>query len=75
MWDYTREKTQVDVLLILILLFFESVVDFYSDSVQLSNENDFQANIANFTQALIKYFPNTPIYESIGNHEGVPSDA
>ncbi|KAF8381234.1 asm-2, partial [Pristionchus pacificus] len=34
-----------------------------------------QANIANFTQALIKYFPNTPIYESIGNHEGVPSDA
>ncbi|GMS90922.1 hypothetical protein PENTCL1PPCAC_13097, partial [Pristionchus entomophagus] len=34
-----------------------------------------QDNIANITQVLLNYFPNTPIYESLGNHEGVPSDA
>ncbi|GMR31695.1 hypothetical protein PMAYCL1PPCAC_01890, partial [Pristionchus mayeri] len=34
-----------------------------------------KANIANITQALFDYFPNIPIYESIGNHEGVPMDA
>ncbi|GMT05039.1 hypothetical protein PENTCL1PPCAC_27213 [Pristionchus entomophagus] len=34
-----------------------------------------QANIANVTQVLNDNFPNTPIYESIGNHEAVPMDA
>ncbi|GMS83288.1 hypothetical protein PENTCL1PPCAC_5463, partial [Pristionchus entomophagus] len=34
-----------------------------------------QANLANVTQVLNNYFPNTPIYESVGNHEGVPMDA
>uniref|UniRef100_A0A914XPI5 Sphingomyelin phosphodiesterase n=1 Tax=Plectus sambesii TaxID=2011161 RepID=A0A914XPI5_9BILA len=33
------------------------------------------SNIANITATLLRYFPNTPIYEAIGNHEGVPEDA
>lgn len=32
------------------------------------------SNIANITATLVKYFPTTPIYEAIGNHEGVPQD-
>jgi len=32
-------------------------------------------NIANITQTLLNHFPNTPIYEAVGNHEGVPQDA
>ncbi|KHJ94649.1 Ser/Thr phosphatase family protein, partial [Oesophagostomum dentatum] len=34
-----------------------------------------QQNIDNVTKALLKYFPKTPVYVSIGNHEGVPQDA
>ncbi|GMT31292.1 hypothetical protein PFISCL1PPCAC_22589, partial [Pristionchus fissidentatus] len=34
-----------------------------------------KANIINVTATLNSYFPNTPIYESIGNHEAVPMDA
>ncbi|GMR31696.1 hypothetical protein PMAYCL1PPCAC_01891, partial [Pristionchus mayeri] len=34
-----------------------------------------EANIANVTEVLVRYFPNTPIYESVGNHEAVPMDA
>lgn len=32
-------------------------------------------NIANITATLLQYFPNTPIYQATGNHEGVPQDA
>lgn len=31
--------------------------------------------IGNVTEALRKYLPNVPIYQAIGNHEGVPMDA
>ncbi|CAJ0587664.1 unnamed protein product, partial [Mesorhabditis spiculigera] len=33
------------------------------------------ANIANITAVLREFFPTTPIFQSVGNHEGVPSDA
>ncbi|GMS96571.1 hypothetical protein PENTCL1PPCAC_18746 [Pristionchus entomophagus] len=32
-------------------------------------------NLLNITQVLINYFPKTPIYEAVGNHEGVPCDS
>ncbi|PIO66125.1 hypothetical protein TELCIR_12174 [Teladorsagia circumcincta] len=32
-------------------------------------------NIRNVTALLLGYFPKTPVYVSIGNHEGVPQDA
>ncbi|GMR39737.1 hypothetical protein PMAYCL1PPCAC_09932, partial [Pristionchus mayeri] len=32
-------------------------------------------NIINITQVFVKYFPDTPIYEAVGNHEGVPQDS
>ncbi|GMR31699.1 hypothetical protein PMAYCL1PPCAC_01895, partial [Pristionchus mayeri] len=32
-------------------------------------------NYENVTQVLVNYFPNARIYESIGNHEGVPCDS
>ncbi|CEF69658.1 Sphingomyelin phosphodiesterase [Strongyloides ratti] len=32
-------------------------------------------NILNITSILQEYFPNTPIYQTTGNHEGVPMDA
>uniref|UniRef100_A0A0N4ZDK1 Sphingomyelin phosphodiesterase n=1 Tax=Parastrongyloides trichosuri TaxID=131310 RepID=A0A0N4ZDK1_PARTI len=32
-------------------------------------------NIMNITSILNSYFPNTPIYQATGNHEGVPIDA
>uniref|UniRef100_A0A0N4ZDK2 Sphingomyelin phosphodiesterase n=1 Tax=Parastrongyloides trichosuri TaxID=131310 RepID=A0A0N4ZDK2_PARTI len=32
-------------------------------------------NIMNITSILNNYFPNTPIYQATGNHEGVPMDA
>uniref|UniRef100_A0A1I7X6J4 Sphingomyelin phosphodiesterase n=1 Tax=Heterorhabditis bacteriophora TaxID=37862 RepID=A0A1I7X6J4_HETBA len=32
-------------------------------------------NMQNMTNVLLKYFPNTPVYIAIGNHEGVPQDA
>ncbi|KAK5973197.1 Saposin type B region 1, partial [Trichostrongylus colubriformis] len=31
-------------------------------------------NIHNVTALLLEYFPKTPVYVSIGNHEGVPQD-
>uniref|UniRef100_A0A914XIV8 Sphingomyelin phosphodiesterase n=1 Tax=Plectus sambesii TaxID=2011161 RepID=A0A914XIV8_9BILA len=34
-----------------------------------------QTNIANVTATLLQYFPNIPIYQAVGNHEGVPQDA
>ncbi|VDL77728.1 unnamed protein product [Nippostrongylus brasiliensis] len=34
-----------------------------------------RTNIENVTAVLLKYFPKTPVYVSIGNHEGVPQDA
>jgi len=34
-----------------------------------------KANIENITATLLTYFPTTPIYEAVGNHEGVPQDA
>ncbi|GMT31293.1 hypothetical protein PFISCL1PPCAC_22590, partial [Pristionchus fissidentatus] len=34
-----------------------------------------KANIENITATLVNYFPNTPIYEAVGNHEGVPCDS
>ncbi|EYC04462.1 hypothetical protein Y032_0087g2022 [Ancylostoma ceylanicum] len=34
-----------------------------------------RSNIDNVTNVLLKYFPKTPVYISIGNHEGVPQDA
>ncbi|VDO79089.1 unnamed protein product, partial [Haemonchus placei] len=34
-----------------------------------------RSNIRNLTALLLKYFPKTPVYVSIGNHEGVPQDA
>jgi len=33
------------------------------------------ANIRNISETLYRIFPTTPIFEAIGNHEGVPSDA
>ncbi|CAJ0583928.1 unnamed protein product, partial [Mesorhabditis spiculigera] len=33
-----------------------------------------KANIENITAVLREYFPHTPIYQTIGNHEGVPMD-
>ncbi|CAJ0914636.1 unnamed protein product, partial [Mesorhabditis belari] len=33
------------------------------------------ASIENITNVIREFFPNTPIYQSIGNHEGVPSDS
>lgn len=33
------------------------------------------ANIVNITNTLLKYFPNIPVFQAIGNHEGVPMDA
>jgi sphingomyelin phosphodiesterase len=33
------------------------------------------ANIANITATLLKYFPGIPVYQAVGNHEGVPMDA
>ncbi|GMS92183.1 hypothetical protein PENTCL1PPCAC_14358, partial [Pristionchus entomophagus] len=44
--------------------------DMWNFSEQLT-----KGTIANVTQILIKNFPNIPIYETVGNHEGVPSDA
>uniref|UniRef100_A0AC35U2V0 Sphingomyelin phosphodiesterase n=1 Tax=Rhabditophanes sp. KR3021 TaxID=114890 RepID=A0AC35U2V0_9BILA len=32
-------------------------------------------NMKNLTSYLNEYFPNTPIYQTLGNHEGVPMDA
>ncbi|CAD6185198.1 unnamed protein product [Caenorhabditis auriculariae] len=32
-------------------------------------------NINNMTDLFLKYFPNIPVYISIGNHEAVPQDA
>ncbi|KAJ1365230.1 Sphingomyelin phosphodiesterase 2 [Parelaphostrongylus tenuis] len=34
-----------------------------------------RSNINNITDLLLQYFPNIPVYVSIGNHEGVPQDA
>ena len=34
-----------------------------------------QNNLNNISATIRKYFPNTPIYECVGNHEGVPMDA
>ncbi|CAI4227042.1 unnamed protein product [Auanema sp. JU1783] len=34
-----------------------------------------KSNIQNVTNVLLKYFPKTPVYVSIGNHEAVPQDA
>ncbi|GMT31295.1 hypothetical protein PFISCL1PPCAC_22592, partial [Pristionchus fissidentatus] len=34
-----------------------------------------KANLENITATMNKHFPNTPIYQAVGNHEGVPSDA
>ncbi|CAJ0945258.1 unnamed protein product, partial [Mesorhabditis belari] len=33
-----------------------------------------KANIENITAVLREFFPHTPIYQAIGNHEGVPMD-
>ncbi|GMR40625.1 hypothetical protein PMAYCL1PPCAC_10820, partial [Pristionchus mayeri] len=33
------------------------------------------ASIANITRALLEFFPSTPIYQAIGNHESAPCDA
>lgn len=32
-------------------------------------------NMNNMTNVFLEYFPNIPVYVSIGNHEGVPQDA
>lgn len=32
-------------------------------------------NVANITQTIYQYFPNVPVYQATGNHEGVPTDA
>uniref|UniRef100_A0A914CC62 Sphingomyelin phosphodiesterase n=1 Tax=Acrobeloides nanus TaxID=290746 RepID=A0A914CC62_9BILA len=32
-------------------------------------------NINNITATLLQYFPKTPVFQAIGNHEGVPMDA
>uniref|UniRef100_A0A1I7T0R0 Sphingomyelin phosphodiesterase n=1 Tax=Caenorhabditis tropicalis TaxID=1561998 RepID=A0A1I7T0R0_9PELO len=32
-------------------------------------------NMNNMTNVFLEYFPNVPVYVSIGNHEGVPQDA
>uniref|UniRef100_A0A0K0F4R8 Sphingomyelin phosphodiesterase n=1 Tax=Strongyloides venezuelensis TaxID=75913 RepID=A0A0K0F4R8_STRVS len=34
-----------------------------------------RTNILNISGILNEYFPNTPIYQSTGNHEGVPMDS
>uniref|UniRef100_A0A0N5AF90 Sphingomyelin phosphodiesterase n=1 Tax=Syphacia muris TaxID=451379 RepID=A0A0N5AF90_9BILA len=36
---------------------------------------DTMANLNNISSVIHKYFPKTPIFEAIGNHEGVPMDA
>ena len=38
-------------------------------------QEDTRANIINVTETILKYFPYTPVYQAIGNHEGVPCDA
>jgi len=32
-------------------------------------------NIVNITDTILKYFPYTPVFQAVGNHEGVPMDA
>ncbi|CAJ0951819.1 unnamed protein product, partial [Mesorhabditis belari] len=49
--------------------------DFEAHDIWDYTQDRTKANIENITAVLREFFPHTPIYQAIGNHEGVPSDA
>ncbi|KAK0406300.1 hypothetical protein QR680_018488 [Steinernema hermaphroditum] len=49
--------------------------DLESHNIWDYTRNEHTTNIENVTAALLEYFPNTKIYQAIGNHEGVPMDS
>ena len=40
--------------------------------VWLSSQNDTAFLMQYITDMFLKYFPHTPVYSTLGNHEGVP---
>uniref|UniRef100_A0A914ZAK4 Calcineurin-like phosphoesterase domain-containing protein n=1 Tax=Panagrolaimus superbus TaxID=310955 RepID=A0A914ZAK4_9BILA len=49
--------------------------DFESHDVWANNKETTTANLINITDTIYQYFPNIPVFQTFGNHEGVPEDS
>uniref|UniRef100_A0A0N4ZDC5 Sphingomyelin phosphodiesterase n=1 Tax=Parastrongyloides trichosuri TaxID=131310 RepID=A0A0N4ZDC5_PARTI len=49
--------------------------DFESHDMWEYTKSKTMSNVMNVSAVIESYFPNTPIYQATGNHEGVPMDA
>ena len=64
-WISSREK--IDYIII--------TGDFESHDIWSNQQDTTRVNLINITDTIYQYFPNTPVFQSTGNHEGVPMDA
>jgi sphingomyelin phosphodiesterase len=49
--------------------------DFESHDIWANQKDTTKVNLINITNTIYQYFPNTPVFQTTGNHEGVPMDA
>uniref|UniRef100_A0A914YPS2 Calcineurin-like phosphoesterase domain-containing protein n=1 Tax=Panagrolaimus superbus TaxID=310955 RepID=A0A914YPS2_9BILA len=49
--------------------------DFESHDIWSNQQDTTRVNLFNITDTIYLYFPNTPVFQTTGNHEGVPMDA
>uniref|UniRef100_A0A914PHP1 Calcineurin-like phosphoesterase domain-containing protein n=1 Tax=Panagrolaimus davidi TaxID=227884 RepID=A0A914PHP1_9BILA len=49
--------------------------DFESHDIWANQQDTTRVNLINITDTIYQYFPNIPVFQTTGNHEGVPMDA